>query len=53
MNNGTKMNKTLAYEMGKDCALNGATTTNSHYSIFATPRLRDAWQKGYDEIKNE
>lgn len=31
--------------------LNGATTINSNFAIFACPEWRDAWQRGHDENK--
>jgi hypothetical protein len=35
-----------AYEAGKDCAVNGANTTNCHFTHFATPALTKAWEQG-------
>ena len=35
-----------AYDMGKDCALKGANTTNCHFSIFSTPEKTKAWEQG-------
>ncbi len=40
------MNEKEAFELGKDYAKNGANTTNCNFSIFATPQLKDAWEKG-------
>lgn len=35
-----------AREAGRDCALNGANTTNCHLSLFARPELTRAWEEG-------
>ncbi len=35
-----------AYKMGCDCAVNGADTTNCHFSIFASPENTKAWEQG-------
>lgn len=40
-----KMEK-YAYDMGVDCAKNGANTTNCHFSIFSNPENTKAWEKG-------
>ena len=40
------MKEKEAFEMGKDCAKNGANITNCNISIFATPELTKAWEKG-------
>ena len=35
-----------AYKMGIDCAVNGATETNCHFSIFSSPENTKAWEQG-------
>jgi len=40
------MDKEQAFEMGKDCAINGANTTNCHFSIFSKPEFTKAWEDG-------
>jgi len=35
-----------AYKMGFDCAVNGANTTNCHFSIFASKDKTKAWETG-------
>lgn len=35
-----------AYEMGRDCAVNGANLTNCHFSIFSSPENTRAWERG-------
>jgi hypothetical protein len=40
-----------AYAAGRDCALNGANTTNSHFRHFATPEQTKAWEKGKAEAE--
>jgi len=49
----TKATKKQAYDSGRDCAKNGANTTNCHFTLFANPELTREWQKGYDEAKAE
>lgn len=41
------------FRMGYDCAINGATTINSHYSLFSTPAKTKTWEAGkkYGELK--
>ena len=34
------------FEAGKDCAINGANTTNCHFSIFSTPERTRQWEAG-------
>lgn len=34
------------YDMGVDCELNGANTTNCHFAIFATKEKMQAWERG-------
>jgi hypothetical protein len=40
------MTEQMAYDAGVDCAKNGANTTNCHFTIFATPELTAAWERG-------
>jgi hypothetical protein len=35
-----------AYQAGIDCAINGANTTNCHFTFFATKELSDAHSRG-------
>lgn len=37
-----------AYLLGKDYVLNGANTTNCNFKIFASVRLKTAWEAGRD-----
>jgi len=41
-----KRSKEYAYKMGKDCAKNGANTTNCHFSIFSSKENAEAWERG-------
>jgi len=34
------------YKQGYNCGLNGATTTNCHFSLFATPDKTARWEVG-------
>jgi len=43
------MNEKYAYDMGKDCALNGANTTNCSFAIFSKPEFTKAWERGKNE----
>jgi hypothetical protein len=36
----------FAYEMGFDCAVNGANTINCNFKIFNTPENTKAWEEG-------
>jgi hypothetical protein len=35
-----------AYEAGRDCHRNGPNLVNSHYTWFATPEMKKAWERG-------
>ena len=48
-----KVTKRQARKAGRDCARNGANTTNCHFSLFANHELMMEWQKGFDEGKAE
>ena len=39
-----------AYQMGQDCARNGANLTNCNFDIFSTPEKTKAWERGRDKI---
>ena len=40
------MNEQEAFALGRNCGLNGADTTNCHYSIFEKPEFTKAWENG-------
>lgn len=40
-----------AYEMGVDCAVNGANETNCHFSIFSSPENTKAWEQGKKDVE--
>ena len=44
---------TLEYceEMGRDCALNGANTTNCNFRLFRSPEHTKAWERGKKSVK--
>ena len=44
-----KRSKDYAYKMGKDCAKNGANTTNCHFSIFSSKENAEEWERGKNE----
>lgn len=44
-----KRSKEYAYKMGKDCARNGPTLKNCHFSIFSSRENADAWERGKNE----
>ena len=46
-----KRSKEYAYKMGKDCAKNGANTTNCHFSIFSSKENAEAWERGKNDKK--
>ena len=41
-----KHDKLDAYKMGYDCGLNGANTTNCHFSLFSTAENTAEWERG-------
>lgn len=41
-----KRSKEYAYEMGKDCGLNGANVKNCSFSIFSSSENTKAWEDG-------
>lgn len=43
--------KEYAFKMGKDCAKNGANTTNCHFSIFSLKENTEAWERGEKDGK--
>ena len=45
--------KQYAYEMGKDCALNGANVTNCNFSIFSSSENTKTWEDGKRDGKKE
>lgn len=40
------MDKDEAYKRGQDYAKNGANKHNCNFAVFATPELKNAWEKG-------
>ena len=44
-----KRSEEYAFKMGKDCAKNGANTTNCHFSIFSSRENTEAWERGKNE----
>jgi hypothetical protein len=41
-----------AYEAGKDCAINGPTETNCHFSLFASEEMTKEWERGKKDNEN-
>ncbi len=41
------------YKMGVDRALNGANTTNCHWSLFSSPERTKEWERGEADGKKE
>ena len=41
-----------AYQMGIDCAVNGANTKNCNFKLFDTPDRKNAWELGKKEELN-
>ncbi len=42
-----------AYQQGRDCGISGPNETNCHFSLFASPRLTKAWERGKREVEVE
>ena len=38
-------------QMGRDCALNGANTTNCNFRLFRSPEHTKAWERGNKSVK--
>lgn len=38
-------------QMGRDCALNGANTTNCDFRLFRSPEHTKAWERGKNSVK--
>lgn len=41
-----KRSKDYAYKMGFDSSVNGANTTNCHFSIFSSDKNTRSWEAG-------
>ena len=48
-----KQDEKAARDAGRDCALNGANTTNCHFSLFSSPELTRAWEEGKKQAERE
>ena len=35
-----------AYELGRDCGINGPSSTNCNFRLFALPAMTKAWEQG-------
>lgn len=44
-----KRSKDYAFKMGFDSYVNGANTTNCHFSIFSSAKNTKAWEDGVKE----
>jgi hypothetical protein len=42
-----------AEAMGYDCGRHGATEANCHFTVYSTPRLTAAWERGRDRAEAE
>lgn len=42
-----------AREAGADSIKSGANARNCHFSFFATPALRDAWEEGRKQAQGD
>ena len=38
--------KSYAFQMGYDCAINGTSDKNCHFTIFDAPDKTEDWEKG-------
>ena len=48
-----KRNKAYAHRMGIDCAKNGPSVKNCHFSIFSSRGNADEWQRGLRKTEEE
>lgn len=46
-----KVSQAEAEKQGYDAGLNGPTTENCHFSLFASPMLTRAWERGNERGK--
>ena len=44
--NEPRVTEEYAEKMGRDCAVNGANTTNCNFRLFARSELTKAWERG-------
>ncbi len=49
----TDITEQQAYEFGRSSVIDGPDETNCHFTVFATPQLTSAWEKGAAEAKQE
>jgi len=42
-----------AYQMGMDCAKNGANETNCHFRLFSSPEMTKAWEQGKRDAEKQ
>ena len=47
-----KRSEDYAYKMGIDSHINGANTTNCHFSIFSSPENTKSWEEGVKFAKD-
>jgi len=41
-----KVNAEICFKAGYDAEMNGANTTNCHFSLFSNPQFAAAWENG-------
>lgn len=47
------MDKKYAHKMGYDCGINGANTTNCHFTIFSRKEFTKSWEEGKKKAKKD
>jgi len=45
--------KSESYKQGFDCAVNGANTTNCHFTLFSTAENTREWERGKSDGEKE
>jgi len=46
------LTKKLAYEKGRDYAINGANMDNCDFRIFTSDELKEAWENGKNSVSS-
>ena len=46
-----KPDEKICFANGYDCEMNGANTTNCHFSLFGSPERTKAWERGKEAAR--
>lgn len=48
-----KVNADICFKAGYDAEMNGANTTNCHFSLFSAPQFTAAWENGKKQASKD